>query len=470
MRIENSSPAITRTVIVASTITLADLHEVIGTAFDFNGFQDHEFRTDHPLGRGHFSPEEEAALNLPSLLVDPYGTASYHYGSEESWVVRIECLGFPFEQMLVPKLIDATGPDIVEGCGGPEQMSEMREAAVRALAAIDLDLAAADMIASFLPGLHPHQVAQRLSQVDSAMVASRVSFAIMPRYEEGIGPDARTHGDGTPTDPFSGPEEQPAPWDTGRNEDGPGEADVPERLPADQSPQELDGETIREIRDALKDVPNLTFKPDALPEDHEPRQTSGQPSFSGHQMDLPELQESDALAVTESVRWFLGFIGTGRPLTQAGYLKPADVREVAAHIQAEKYWIGKMNRESETVPVLLLREVMAHFRLIEETPSRVHLSPLGEEYRAKPLALARYLAAALPLLREVAEYPGIRQACHDLYQGKKLEGSLPPGFADNRFLMLIMNVIDRDTKGTRTMRLTDPGRAFLAEVLRTPEG
>lgn len=458
----------TRTVIVASAISLADLHEVISAAFDFNGFQDHEFRPDHPLARDHFDPAEEASINLPNLLVDPHGSASYYYGSDERWVIRIESLGFPFERMLVPKLIDATGPDVVEGCGGPEQMSEMREAAVRALAAVDLDLAAADMIASFLPGLHPHQVAQRLGQVDSATIASRVSFAIMPRYEDGIGPDARTHGDGTPTDPFSDPEEWPVPWVAEENGSAPVEDEVPERLPEDHSRAELGEETIREIRDALKDIPNLNFKPGALPEDQEP-EGAGQRSSPGSPAHLPELQEPEALAITESIRWFLDFVGEGRPLTQAGYLKPADVREIAKHIEAEKYWIGKMNRESETVPVLLLREVMAHFRLIHETPSRVFLSPIGEQYRDQPLALAKYLAAALPLLHEPAEYPDMRRACQDLYQGKKSQEPLPPSFPDNRLLLLIMNVIERDADTSRAMTLTESGRAFLAAVLHSPE-
>lgn len=63
----------------------------------------------------------------------------------------------------------------------------------------------------------------------------------------------------------------------------------------------------------------------------------------------------------------------------------------------------------------------------------------------------------------------MRRACQDLYQGKKSQEPLPPSFPDNRLLLLIMNVIERDADTSRAMTLTESGRAFLAAVLRAPE-
>ncbi|MGP6174164.1 IS1096 element passenger TnpR family protein [Corynebacterium sp. A21] len=469
--IEGSEPKITRTVVLSSRITLADLHEVICNAFEFTGHQEHHFRATHPSSRTGWSTAEEPTTVLPNLLVDPYGSALYHYGTEESWVVHIKSLGFPTERMLVPKLIDATGPDIIEGCGGPQSMTQMRDAAVHAIAALDLDLEAADHIADHLPGLHPHQVLQRLTYIDPATIASRVCFAILPGYVDGLGPVGASHGDGTATDALANPEDWPNAFAPETTEPTGASISEPDRKPADphqvreQLPDGggdthlLGAETIREIRDALKDFPNITFAPEILlPEAPE-------------NADPTELTEDTAATVTASIRWFLRHVEPGLQLTQAGYLKPADVVAIAAQLEVAKYYLGKLNREIETPPVLIMRQTLEHLGLIKVRSRTLTLTQKGRELRSRPLDLARHLAGYLPLLSEPTELLPMRELYARWYHARSLEFDLPKSYARNRFLLLGMNVLDRTENRMlhrdEGPRYTPAGRVFLAAVLTT---
>lgn len=440
LSLEGSEPVSTRTVILSSQITLSDLHEVICNAFEFSGQQDHSFLPTHPQARTGFTLAEEARTVLPNLLVDPYGSAEYHYGSEESWIITISSLGFPTERMLVPKLIDATGPDIVEGCGGAGVMAQMREAARRAISALEVDPVAADHISDHLPGLHPHQVLARLTYIDPATIASRVCFAMLPGYVDGLGPVGAIHGDGTATDALA----NPADWPDAVLGAEPGEADpdaLREQLPDGGGEGTLLGaETIREIQDALQ----------GIPEDS-----------------IPMISATDAVTITASVRWYLELIGSGVTLTQAGYLPPALVRQVAARLELAKHSPGSFNRESQTITALILREVLEHLGLLVQRGSRLSLSALGEKYLHQPLQLAEHLARNLPLLHDPAEYEPMKQVFADLYQDLPPQRPYPDCYGDNRQFLLAMNVLTPDLDNRK---LTPAGRAFLGLVLKIKRG
>ncbi|QGU08647.1 Plasmid pRiA4b ORF-3-like protein [Corynebacterium occultum] len=477
LALDGSEPMITRTVVLSSQITLVDLHEVICHAFEFSGQQPHSFLPTHPQSRTGFTLAEEEHRKLPDLLVDPYGSAEYHYGSEEAWAVTITSLGFPTERMLVPKLIDATGPDIVEGCGGVVIMAQMREAALRAISALEVDMEAADHISDHLPGLHPHQVLARLTYVDPATVASRVCFAILPGYVDGLGPVGTIHGDGTATDALANPADWPNAvlWPDPGDEDlagmegasssiaeeGRDPHSLREQLPNGGGDADLLGpETIREIRDALKGFPDVTFAPGVtLPEDE------GQLDLDS----IPLISLEDAETITASVRWYLRFIGAGVTLTQAGYLKPALVQQVAERLEMKNYSFGKFNRESETITVLILREVLQHLGLLDLQGNKLSISELGEEYLDQPLHLAHHIALNLPVLYDPTEFQPMEDILHDWYRGNPRSGQYPECYADNYQFLLAMNVFPWEM-GRYPIReaqtLTPAGKAFLGLILK----
>lgn len=103
----------------------------------------------------------------------------------------------------------------------------------------------------------------------------------------------------------------------------------------------------------------------------------------------------------------------GIALTQAGYLPPAHVEELAAELSLDAFW-GKNNREVNAVPVLVFRESAQGIGLIRKTRGRLVLTKAGARARRDPDALWTHIAGALPLggpsrgeERVCAEHAGI---------------------------------------------------------------
>lgn len=435
MTVRNSDPAIRRTVLIDPAGGMGAIHEVICAAFGFSGLQEHSYSAEHPG-----SPHPLAVL--ATLLKIPGGRATYHYGNADgdTWAVDIENLGHPHSEMLVPQLIDALGPDVVEGCGGAEAMSAMRRAAVQTQAELPVDADALDLITIFLPGMSPDRAAQRLAYTDPASIAHRVAFATPPKMMEGAG---------TP-DLFPPDEPDPSDYPGMTAADPVGSDEVPEQLP-EEDRRGFDAETMAEIHDALSQV-TADADPGSAP-------TLDEEQWEG-------LDDAAAEAVTDSIRWFLDYVGDGLPLTQAGYLKPRDVQAIAAQIEAEKYWIGKFNREVETLPVMNLRDALTHLKLLRKYRGKVLVTKLGRELLAQPLELARYIIARLPLLYEVTDLPAMleiflfwHKGDEDRHLGK------PEGYADNYHLLLAMNVLDRTRPVLAPKQPTPAGKRFLSEVL-----
>jgi len=103
----------------------------------------------------------------------------------------------------------------------------------------------------------------------------------------------------------------------------------------------------------------------------------------------------------------------GIALTQAGYLPPAHVQELAAELSLDAFW-GKNNREVNAVPVLMFRESAQGLGLIRKARGRLLLTKAGARARRDPDALWRHIADTLPLggpargqERVCAEHAGI---------------------------------------------------------------
>ena len=92
-------------------------------------------------------------------------------------------------------------------------------------------------------------------------------------------------------------------------------------------------------------------------------------------------------------RWMLErATGDGLPLTAAGYLRPADVKAVAAELPTMDDWIFGITREVNVQPVLAFRQAMMTARLIRKYKGTLRLTKAGREGLTDPSALWLQLA------------------------------------------------------------------------------
>ena len=104
-----------------------------------------------------------------------------------------------------------------------------------------------------------------------------------------------------------------------------------------------------------------------------------------------------AAAMVGPYAWLLDRVGdAGIKLTSAGYLPPADVAAAVSELGLGEEWIGKGNRESQTLPVLDLREAAQRAGLLRRYAGRLQLTPRGRAARADPAALWWRLAESMP--------------------------------------------------------------------------
>jgi hypothetical protein len=111
-----------------------------------------------------------------------------------------------------------------------------------------------------------------------------------------------------------------------------------------------------------------------------------------------------AAAMVHPYAWLLDRVGeAGIKLTAAGYLPPADVEAAVSELGLDAEWIGKGNRESQTLPVLDLRETAQRAGLLRKYSGRLHLTPRGRAARADPVTLWWQLAESMPAARDDCE-------------------------------------------------------------------
>jgi hypothetical protein len=112
----------------------------------------------------------------------------------------------------------------------------------------------------------------------------------------------------------------------------------------------------------------------------------------------PVLVDADTAArMVRPYVWFLGRVGTeGIKLTDSGYLPPADVKAAVTDLGLAEEWYGKFNRESQTLPVLDLRESTMRLGLLRKYKGMLLATPRGRTLRDDPIALWWHLAGHLP--------------------------------------------------------------------------
>ncbi|MGR7026376.1 plasmid pRiA4b ORF-3 family protein [Geodermatophilus sp. URMC 62] len=119
-------------------------------------------------------------------------------------------------------------------------------------------------------------------------------------------------------------------------------------------------------------------------------------------LDAGPAPEPDPAAV-EPYRWLLARVGDGVRLTQAGYLPTAMVTETMRSLGWDADWIGKQNREDQTLPVLLLRDSARRFGLLRTSRGVLLPTVAGRRLTDDPIGLWWHLADRLPLTRGEAE-------------------------------------------------------------------
>ncbi|MGH8892672.1 MAG: plasmid pRiA4b ORF-3 family protein [Actinomycetes bacterium] len=96
----------------------------------------------------------------------------------------------------------------------------------------------------------------------------------------------------------------------------------------------------------------------------------------------------DAARMLARFSWLLERVGeAGITLTSAGYLPPADVEAAWRELDLGDEWYGKGNRESNTLPLLELRESAQRLGLLRKYRGRLVLTKAGQRLRRDPVAL-----------------------------------------------------------------------------------
>lgn len=111
----------------------------------------------------------------------------------------------------------------------------------------------------------------------------------------------------------------------------------------------------------------------------------------------PATPDGDGLRDSlRAFRWFLDRAADGGlPLTAAGYLKPVDVQAAALVVPIMYDWISKANREIETPPVLIFRELLQGLGLLRKYKGTLRLTKAGAAARTSQAALWDTLAGKL---------------------------------------------------------------------------
>jgi hypothetical protein len=135
--------------------------------------------------------------------------------------------------------------------------------------------------------------------------------------------------------------------------------------------------------------------------------------------DSCELQES-----LKAFTWFLDRAADGDfQLTAAGYLKPVDVQAAAMIVPMMYDWIGKNNREIETTPVLIFRELLQQLGLLRKYKGTLRITKAGAAARTSDEALWNTLAAKL--VPDDTGFEGLASLLILAYAATSPDGEIP---------------------------------------------
>lgn len=108
------------------------------------------------------------------------------------------------------------------------------------------------------------------------------------------------------------------------------------------------------------------------------------------------LDADDAAPMVRRYVWLLDRVGDeGIKLSESGYLPPAHVAAATIELNLADEWIGKGNRENQTLPVLELRESAQKMGLLRKHRGRLLLTRKGQKLRHDPVGLWWHVVARM---------------------------------------------------------------------------
>ena len=343
-------PPLWRRLELASDLFLDQVHEIIQVAFGWTDSHLHEFSS----GPAHHSPETEHYLcpfqveehdngipeeevRLDEVLVDAGDKLFYDYDFGDDWqhIIKLEAV-LPLRHR-GPRAVCVAGrrDSPAEDCGG---------------------VYAYELISAAIDRGHPAH-ADAVAEFSDVYGKSADMEARRPTPFD-IGEINETLAGLTWLD-----QDDPADGGAGQKRDFPGPLD-----------------------DLIDDVRTSAGK-------KELRQL-----ISDARVDQPVLV--DAGTATRMVRpytWLLDRVGDdGIKLTGAGYLPPVHVEAAVTDLGLGNEWIGKGNRENQTLPVLDLRESAISMGLLRKRHGMLLLTSRARALRTHPVALWWHLAERMP--------------------------------------------------------------------------
>lgn len=187
-----------------------------------------------------------------------------------------------------------------------------------------------------------------------------------------------------------------------------------------------------------------------------------------------------AARMVEPFAWFVRHLGrSGRDLTGAGYLKPADVRAVAEVLGLVGRWPGTLNRENQTYPVWAFRQAARDLGLVRVARGRIAATRAGEALLDDPVGMWWHVAGRLPLgtkqhVRDAAIVTLLRTASADELPGRGLDVMEALGWMRPDGELLTPGDVDRQALQTREVVTWMGGlvrpRRFAEPERTTPEG
>ncbi len=184
----------------------------------------------------------------------------------------------------------------------------------------------------------------------------------------------------------------------------------------------------------------------------------------------------------------LELVGDGVPLTQAGYLRPDMVSDLAAPLDVPD-GMGKANREEHCRPVAMLRETAVELGLVRKLKGRLLPTARGRTLAADPDALWDWLVTRMPIGRSESSRDAGTVALLAVATGEPaaevvrrtgpavLTGAgwrLADGDIDSwaaydaaRSTLWVLDLTGASSHYVKTTPVTDSGRQFARAALRT---
>jgi Plasmid pRiA4b ORF-3-like protein len=205
------------------------------------------------------------------------------------------------------------------------------------------------------------------------------------------------------------------------------------------------------------------------------------------------IDAESAARMVHPYSWLLDHVGTdGIKLTAAGYLPPVHVEAAFAELSLDEVWIGKGNREDQTLPVLHLRESATKMGLLRKHRGMLLATARGRALRGDPAGLWWYLAERMPprsadrcemeaglllLVAVAAQVPGDMDAVLARLlgaigwisgDGTELSGSAASYAAwDTMTVLRRLGGLSDDRRGLGPVQPTQEGVTFARAALRT---